>query len=96
MIEKKDIQKLASLSRMKLSDEETDRFTREIDSILAYVHQINEVADIDTVKDPSNYPHRNAFREDVDNRDLNPDTSILIKSAPESQDGYVKVKKILL
>lgn len=97
MILKKDIEKLAALSRMKLSDEETERFAKEIDSILGYVTQIQEVADTTalTEKLPSDYPHRNALREDVDDRDIVEDTKVLIDLAPASQDGYVKVKKIL-
>lgn len=97
MIEKKDIEKLASLSRMTLSEEEKDRFAKEIDSILGYVKQIQEVADVadSSGKVPAQYPHRNALREDVDNRDIIDDTSVLVNLAPASEKGYVKVKKIL-
>ncbi|MES3005803.1 MAG: Asp-tRNA(Asn)/Glu-tRNA(Gln) amidotransferase subunit GatC [Patescibacteria group bacterium] len=98
MIEKKDIEKLATLSRMKLSEEEKDRFAKEIDSILGYVKQIQDVSSVDSAlaqKMPTQYPRRNALREDVDNRDIIDDTSVLINLAPASQDGYVKVKKIL-
>lgn len=104
MIDKKDIEKLASLSRMKLTEEEKDRFAKEIDSILAYVKQIQDVTEgaenasstnILARKTPLHFPHRNTLREDVANRDLNPDTDVLVGLAPDSQDGYVKVKKIL-
>ncbi|MEN9649798.1 MAG: hypothetical protein RL094_765 [Candidatus Parcubacteria bacterium] len=92
-----DIKKLASLSRMQLSDEEAERYTKEIDSILAYVEQIKDVtADVDTTKDktPDQYPHRNMLRDDVA-APLDTDRDALVKLAPESQDGYIKVKKIL-
>ena len=97
MIEKKDIEKLASLSRMTLSEQEKDRFAKEIDSILGYVKQIQEVADAteSAEKVPSQYPHRNAMREDIDNRDIIDDTSVLVNLAPASEKNYVKVKKIL-
>lgn len=39
-----DIQKLASLSRIKLTDDEQIQFAKEIDSILGYVEQIKEVS----------------------------------------------------
>jgi aspartyl-tRNA(Asn)/glutamyl-tRNA(Gln) amidotransferase subunit C len=94
-----DIEKLASLSRMKLTEEEKSRYAQEIGSILGYVTQIQEVTDgasTDSIaKTPDMYPHRNVLREDVDNRDLNDDTSELVKLAPRSHDGYVQVKKIL-
>lgn len=92
-----DIKKLASLSRMKLTDEEADRYTQEIDAILAYVDQIQEVTasvDISTTKTPDMFPHRNMLRDDVANP-LETDRAELVKLAPQSQDGYVQVKKIL-
>lgn len=96
MIDKKDIEKLAALSRMKLDEEEKDRFAKEIDSILGYVKQIQEVSgDAVTDKTIAQFPHRNILREDVENRDIVDDTSVLTNLAPGSQDGYVKVKKIL-
>lgn len=94
-----DIKKLASLSRMKLTAEEEAQFAKEIDSILGYVDQINEVSGASAatagVKAPAEIPHRNMLREDVADADLNPDSSVLVKSAPASEDGFVKVKKIL-
>ena len=89
---KADIQKLASLSRMKLSDEEIDQFTTEIDSILGYVEQIKEVSDSG---EKVNISHKNILREDVDDRDLNNMSEVLISAAPASQDSLIKVKKIL-
>ncbi len=91
-----DIEKLASLSRMKLSAEERSQFAKEIDSILGYVEQIKEVsAGGASGKKPSDIPHRNILRADIADRDLGDDTSILIEAAPKSLDGYVQVKKIL-
>lgn len=89
---KADIQKLASLSRMKLSDEEIDQFTNEIDSILGYVEQIKEVSD---TGEKVNILHKNILREDLDDRNLNNTSEELVSSAPASQDNLIKVKKIL-
>lgn len=97
-----DIQKLASLSRMKLTEEEQATFAKDIDSILGYVEQIKEVSsDVagTTVshadKKPSDIPHRNALREDVADANLNADASVLVDAAPAHEQGFVKVKKIL-
>ncbi len=92
-----DIQKLASLSRMKLTDEEQATFAKDIDSVLGYVEQIKEVSsDVSHAdKKPSDIPHRNALREDVADADLNPDASALVDAAPAHEQGFVKVKKIL-
>ncbi len=92
-----DIKKLASLSRMKLSDEELNQFTKEIDAILGYVEQIKEVsADISAApKTPGSITHRNILREDADDRNLNATGDVLVSATPESEGGLVKVKKIL-
>lgn len=100
-----DIQKLASLSRMKLTDDEQAQFAKEIDSVLGYVEQIKEVSSgahagasgiaSHADKKPSDILHRNAIREDVADRYLNSDASKLVEAAPEHEQGFVKVKKIL-
>lgn len=91
-----DIEKLSSLSRIKISEDEKKTFAIQIGSILKYVNQIKEVvADSKRAMKPSDYPHRNIMREDDDNRELVQDPKTMLESAPESQDGFIKVKKIL-
>lgn len=101
-----DIQKLASLSRMKLTEEEQATFAKDIDSILGYVEQIKEVSSGANAggtgttvshadKKPSDIPHRNAMREDIADTNLNSDASVLVDAAPAHEQGFVKVKKIL-
>ncbi len=94
-----DIQKLASLSRIKLTEDEQTQFAKEIDSILGYVEQIKEIGaqsgDSHADKKPSDIPHRNHMREDIADTDLNSDASVLVNAAPAHEQGFVKVKKIL-
>lgn len=91
-----EIEKLASLSRMKISDAEKASFAKEIGSILNYVNQIKEVvADTTHSTLKESYPHRNVMREDVANREVLENPTDVLASAPASQGGFVKVKKIL-
>lgn len=91
-----EIEKLANLSRIKISDAEKATFAKEIGSILNYVNQIKEVvADTKRSTSPSDYPHRNVLREDVENRNVVKDPADVIASAPASHQGFVKVKKII-
>ncbi len=95
-ITQKDIQKLASLSRIQLTEAEEVSFATEIDAILGYVDQINSVSAVQNdAKEPERFIHRNVLRNDADDALLNPDPKILIDSAPANQDGYIKVKKIM-
>jgi len=105
-----DVEKLANLSRLALTQEEKETFAKEIGGILAYVGQIQEVAggsDIASHRTESaNYIQKNVLREDIssddvfksgapENSKLNPDPAILVDAAPQHADGYVQVKKIL-
>jgi len=95
-----EIQKLASLSRLKLTDEETEQYAKDLTGILKYVDQIQEVTEgADTTstagKTPSDFPHRNVMRGDVSDQALNPAPQKLVEAAPKHQDGLVEVKKIL-
>lgn len=100
---KDDVEKLANLSRLALTDEEKEGFAKDISGILAYVGQIQEVAggsDIAAHRtDKATYPMRNVMREDIADKgtgtELNPDAKVLVESAPRHTDEYVQVKKIL-
>ena len=87
----KDIENLAELAKIELSTAEKNTLLKDLDNILAYVRQIErvEVKDIEI-----EYKNKNVWREDkvgnsVFSRDL------IIKQFPDSQDGFLKVKKIL-
>lgn len=98
-----DVEKLSALSRLALTPEEKEQFSKDIGGILSYVSQIQEVAGdaglLDARLDSAHYDHKNQMREDVattgTGTELNPDTSILVDLAPEHAGGYVQVKKIL-
>ena len=92
MISKTDIEKLASLSRLALTDAEKDSFSSEIGAILGYVGNINSLVSNDDVPQ---YAHKNILREDVVVHGTGEYTDKLIANAPEKEGNFVKVKKIL-
>ncbi len=94
-MEIKDIENLAELAKLELSQAEKESLLKDLDSILAYVKQVQEV-DIPEDKEGLSveYLNKNAWREDQPtpqefSRDL------IIGQFPDSQDGFLKVKKIL-
>ena len=90
-MEIKDIEKLAELAKIELNDIEKAGLLKDLDSILDYVKQITEVEVPDVSRE---YEHRNIWREDkLEERDFS-GTSIK-EQFPDSQDGFVKVKKIM-
>ena len=94
MISKNDVKKLAILSRVEVADNELEDVAAEIESILAYVGQINTASAslADSVED---YSLVNVMREDSNPHTTGENTEILLNSAPQREGQYVKVKKIL-
>lgn len=92
MISKTDIEKLASLSRLSLTEVEKDSFSNEIGAILGYVGNINSLVSNDNIPE---YAQKNVLRDDVVSHNTGEYTDKLIANAPESEGNFVKVKKIL-
>ena len=87
----KDVENLAGLARLELTEEEKKGLLSDMDSILGYVKQIEGVK-VDEVK--TEYSLTNAWREDKpESREFSRD--LIIEQFPEKQDGFLKVKKIL-
>lgn len=87
----KDVENLAQLARLELTEEEKKELLSDMDSILGYVKQIEEVK-IGEVE--PEYNLRNVWREDeIVPREFSKE--LISKQFPNSQDGFLKVKKIL-
>lgn len=93
MLEIKDIEKLAHLARIELPENEKEPLVHDMHSILNYIDQITSV-DVSSVE--NELPeHRNIFREDQNTHVTGTYTKDILNLAPQNQDGFVKVKKIL-
>ena len=92
-MEIKDIEHLAHLARIDIDASEREALLYEMKSILGYIDTISEV---DTSAVDLTLPlHRNIMREDVVTHETGSHTASIMKNAPDSQDGFVKVRKIL-
>jgi aspartyl-tRNA(Asn)/glutamyl-tRNA(Gln) amidotransferase subunit C len=89
----KQIELIASLSRITLTDEEKDIFREQLTDILGYIEKLNEL-DTDGVK-PMAYATslKNVFREDQQESSF-PRQEIL-ELSPSSANGFFKVPKVL-
>jgi aspartyl-tRNA(Asn)/glutamyl-tRNA(Gln) amidotransferase subunit C len=95
MITKEDIQNLATLARIEIGDEEMGRFQSSLEDILVYISEIREISDEETISDVEGHALRNIFRDDGNPHEAERYTSGVLKNAPDSENGYLKVKKIL-
>jgi aspartyl-tRNA(Asn)/glutamyl-tRNA(Gln) amidotransferase subunit C len=96
MLEIKDIEKLAKLARIELTQEEKEKLLKEVDPILNYVAQLKEVTSkVDSTASPKAGKHRNIMRDDSNPTETGSNTKVIVDDMPESQGDYLKVKKIL-
>lgn len=92
-MEIKDIEHLAHLARIDLDASEKESLLSDMKSILGYIDTISEV-DTSTV-DLTLPAHRNVMRDDTVVNESGSYTKSIMNNAPDSSDGFVKVKKIL-
>jgi aspartyl/glutamyl-tRNA(Asn/Gln) amidotransferase C subunit len=88
-----DIQKLAQVSRIMMSDKEAEGLSKDLEATLKYIDESEKAP----VPDDAMFipEHRNVTRPDVVTTTPGQYTDILLSSAVATQDGYVKVTKIL-
>jgi aspartyl-tRNA(Asn)/glutamyl-tRNA(Gln) amidotransferase subunit C len=91
---KEEVLKLARLARLRLSDDEVEKYTTELGVILTYVELLSAV---DTAGlQPTNQVTglHNVFRTDeVQKYSAKPES--LIKATPSNKDGYIQVKRMI-
>jgi aspartyl-tRNA(Asn)/glutamyl-tRNA(Gln) amidotransferase subunit C len=93
-ITRKDVLKLAQLSRIKLSDDEVDKFVIELGEIVEYVEQIDSV-NVEGLKPTDQVTGlKNVMRPDIV-FDYGETTEELLKNAPARDKNQIKVKRVL-
>ena len=94
MITKEEIKKIASLSKINISDDELDNYKEQISKILEYMSTLNEV-DTSNTEEFSNqlFNNNQNLREDIIKKSLNRDK--ILDLAPDSDGIYFKVPKVI-
>jgi aspartyl-tRNA(Asn)/glutamyl-tRNA(Gln) amidotransferase subunit C len=92
MITTDEIKKLANLGRIEVTDTEVLGYAKDFEAILGYVDQVNQTS-IETIE--PEYIKFNISREDTHPNAPGTYNETMLADAPESQDGFYKVPKIL-
>jgi len=92
MITIKDVEHVAKLARLNLTEEEKEKFTRQLGDVLKYVEQMNEVDTTDVEPMAHSIDFVNVMREDKVVYEQNKET--LMQNAPQEENGFFKVPKI--
>lgn len=89
----KDVEHVANLARLELSESEKEQFAGQLNAILKYAEKLNEL-DTENVAPTSHaFEISNVTREDVTKPSL-PIEKVLL-NAPDDEDDQIKVPAVL-
>ena len=88
-----DIDHVARLARLRLTDEEKERFSRQLALILEHAARVGEVAAADVPPTSHPVPRANVYRPDEPVESLSHEAAL--SNAPEPEDGRFRVPRIV-
>lgn len=86
---------MARLARLALSEDEKERFTAQLGSILGYVEKLRGLNTEGVPPTAHPWPVANVWREDKAERLQGVEREELMKNAPEREGPFFKVKKVI-
>ena len=93
LISKQDVDHVALLARLELTEEEKELYTQQLNKILNAAKALQEV-DTDNIPPTAHVlPIQNVFREDRVGKSIDPEKALDI--APEREESFFKVPKIV-
>ena len=92
-ITRAEVEHVARLARLGLSDEEQETFTGQMDAILAYVDKLNELDTSGIVPTAHAVPMENAFRDDEMTPSIGIDNALA--NAPDRVESFFRVPKVI-
>ncbi|OGW34042.1 MAG: asparaginyl/glutamyl-tRNA amidotransferase subunit C [Nitrospirae bacterium GWD2_57_9] len=92
-ITKKEVEHVAKLARLELSDQAKDVFTDQLSNILTYVEQLNELDTKDVPPTSHVLDMSNVMRDDVPQESLSQERALA--NAPDKAAGHYRVPKII-
>lgn len=93
VISRAEVAHLARLARLAVTEEELDRFARQLDVILASVARVGQVAADDIEPTSHAVPLTNVFRPDEPRPGLTQQQAL--SGAPAAEEGRFQVPRIL-
>ena len=90
---KMDIEKVAKLARLDLSEEEKVTFGKQLEQILTYMEQLNRLDTTGVEPTSHAIPVHNAFREDETRPSCLQEEVLSI--SPDQENGHFKVPRII-
>ena len=86
-------QKIALLSRLEFNSEELEEMRKSMNDILTHMEELNQYDTEDVAPTVHAVEQYNVMREDEPHRSFTNEEAL--SNAPEKEDGYFKVPKII-
>jgi aspartyl-tRNA(Asn)/glutamyl-tRNA(Gln) amidotransferase subunit C len=94
MITVKELEHLATLARIELTEADKQSLVKEFDSILGYVDQLKKVK-VDMDESGRVGSVKNVMRPDIAVQTSPEDRERLLNEAPQREGDFIEVKKII-
>ena len=88
-----EIEHVAMLARLKLSEDEKSLFSKQVGSVIEYINKLNELDTSDVEATAHILPVKNVFREDELKDSLERDKAL--QNAPDGSNGFFRVPRII-
>ena len=92
-IKKEDIKHIANLSMLNLSDEEIEKYTKDMEQIVNFANKVNEIDTSSTEISAFSNDNVNIFRKDEIK--VFEDNESLLQNAPEKEQNMFKIPKVI-
>jgi aspartyl-tRNA(Asn)/glutamyl-tRNA(Gln) amidotransferase subunit C len=92
-ITRQEVEHVAKLARLELTEQEADTFTGQLDAILAYVDKLKELNTDGIIPTAHAVPMENAFREDQVQPSIGVENALA--NAPARAESFFRVPKVI-
>lgn len=94
-ITRADVEKIAELARLELSDQEIESFTTQLGSILDYMAKLNELdtSEVEPMSHCLEEAGDSSQRDDIVRPGIGQE--LATRNAPDAEGGYFKVPKVI-
>ena len=94
-MKREDIEHLALLARIRLTEAEKEKLPEQLSSIVSYVSVVSDIAGDVVDAEPQVGVRYNVFRQDEVTNESDQYTKDILAEMPHTEGRYMSVKKIL-
>ncbi|ARK28732.1 Asp-tRNA(Asn)/Glu-tRNA(Gln) amidotransferase subunit GatC [Halalkalibacter krulwichiae] len=92
-IQAEQVKHVAHLARLAVTEEEVEMFTEQLDKIITFAEQLNELDTTGVEPTTHVLDMKNVLREDKADKGL--PVEEVLKNAPDHEDGQIRVPSII-